>query len=114
MSTLQGGVSNIVPALLKLQSLLLHSHFQPLGFDTISSPCFLRLLSPNTTTLVPLAPRPSAYKSAHLAVWAHFAAQTGKTLGPSPRGEILVCEHLETVQIFSRGPSKMPGTINRC
>lgn len=113
VSTLRGGGSTIVPALLKLQSLLLHSHIQPLGFDTISSPCFLSLLSLNTTTLVPLAPRPIAYKSVHLAAWAHFAAQPGKTLGPCPRGEILVYEHLETVQIFSRGPRKMPGTINR-
>ena len=109
-----GRWSYIVPALLRLQSLLLHSHFQPLGFDTNSSPCFLSLLSPNTTTLIPLAPRPSVYTSAHLAVWARCAAQPGKTLGPCPRGEILVYEHLETVQIFSRGPSKMPRTINRC
>lgn len=64
--TLVGSV-NTVPAIMKLEFLLLHSHAQPLGsaswtsrFNQTLQACFLNPLSPSTTVLISWAPRPAA------------------------------------------------------
>lgn len=90
--------TKMVPALTKFQSSLFYPHAQPLGFDTINSPYFLSLLSPNTMALVLLDLKPIPANQPNLfpvPAWAESPCL--------PRGEILALEFLEVLRkLFHR------------